>query len=471
MATFNLGTVTSPIAQAMRLAQLQEAQNPNLALERQIQKAVELQRIQQQSPEGQLALKIQEAQLNSALQNQAFRQQQQGLQLEAMRRAIPTDLESALQQAVQQSQARQLGIIQAPQIAGQPAALPALPVSEAAQRAFAATPEGAPLIEEIISPLEVPVQVGSRQVFDPVTARAMQQQAAEAKILESERKLTSEESIKQGFELERITARNAARNFRTYINPDDPTDIRQVGATERPPDGFLEAKDYLRGARGSGKGAGGGGGDLKPTGETQEKFLGAVNVLGQTEELLKEVEKYKKEGNFPGYSQTAINQFLTQRPQDIPGAGLVPGLSSVYAAAQRAVRTAQTPEARNIQMRRSVITATILRVQAGLSQTLGETVNITPYTPVESDTYESLVDKLEGLDREGKRAISNYRELYPQLRDKFPGVGNAPSQQSAPTSSSFTAPTIQEAETAARKAGFTKDSGVVILNGVPGTLD
>lgn len=63
MATFSLGNVPSPINQALRLAQLQEAQNPNLALERQIQQAVELQRIQQQSPEAQLALQIKQAQL------------------------------------------------------------------------------------------------------------------------------------------------------------------------------------------------------------------------------------------------------------------------------------------------------------------------------------------------------------------------------------------------------------------------
>lgn len=84
MATFSLGNVPSPIAQAMRLAQLREAQNPNLAMERQIQQAAQLQQLQQQSPEAQLALQLRQAQLNSALQQQAFQQQQQPLLLKQL---------------------------------------------------------------------------------------------------------------------------------------------------------------------------------------------------------------------------------------------------------------------------------------------------------------------------------------------------------------------------------------------------
>lgn len=82
MATFSLGNVPSPITQASRLAQLQELQNPNLALQRQIQQAVQLQQIQQQSPEAQLALQLRQAQLNSALENQAIQQQQQAFELQ-----------------------------------------------------------------------------------------------------------------------------------------------------------------------------------------------------------------------------------------------------------------------------------------------------------------------------------------------------------------------------------------------------
>lgn len=61
-------TIPSAVAQQAALAQLREIQNPNLALERQIQQAIEMQRIQQQSPENQLALQIKQAQL-AALQN------------------------------------------------------------------------------------------------------------------------------------------------------------------------------------------------------------------------------------------------------------------------------------------------------------------------------------------------------------------------------------------------------------------
>lgn len=82
MATFSLGNVPSPINQALRLAQLREAQNPNLALERQLQQAIQLQQLQQQSPEGQLALQQRQAQLNSALESQAAQQQQQAFELQ-----------------------------------------------------------------------------------------------------------------------------------------------------------------------------------------------------------------------------------------------------------------------------------------------------------------------------------------------------------------------------------------------------
>lgn len=87
MATFSLGNVPSPIAQAMRLAQLREAQNPNLAMERQIQQAAQLQQLQQQSPEGQLALQIQQAALQKNLRDldPAYQQQQFERELEKAR--------------------------------------------------------------------------------------------------------------------------------------------------------------------------------------------------------------------------------------------------------------------------------------------------------------------------------------------------------------------------------------------------
>lgn len=88
MATFSLGNVPSPIAQAAKLAQLRELQNPNLALERQIQQAIQLQQLQQQSPEGQLALQLKQAQLDSALQNQAFEQQRQPYILDQIRQQM-----------------------------------------------------------------------------------------------------------------------------------------------------------------------------------------------------------------------------------------------------------------------------------------------------------------------------------------------------------------------------------------------
>lgn len=98
MATFSLGNVPSPITQASRLAQLRELQNPNLALERQIQQAVQLQQIQQQSPEAQLALQLRQAQLNSALENQAIQQQQQAFELQRQP-IILKQLEAQLQRA------------------------------------------------------------------------------------------------------------------------------------------------------------------------------------------------------------------------------------------------------------------------------------------------------------------------------------------------------------------------------------
>lgn len=421
MATFDLGNVPSPIAQQMRLAQLREAQNPNLALQRQIQQAVELQRIQQQSPEGQLALKIQEAQLNSALQNQDFRQQQQGLQLEAMRRAIPTDLESALRQATQQIQARQLGVLQAPQITGQPMALPALPVSEAVQRALSATPDRAPLVEETISPLEAPIQIGPRQVFDPSTARAMQEQSR----LQALRNIRSEEAIKQENELQRINERAKSKGFKTYVNPLDSTDTLSLDPTQAPPTGYVPLDSYIKSTKASG-----GSGGIKATGEEKQKFREGIGVLREIKEANKVANEIQKTGKFPGGTQVAINQFLAQRPQDIPGAGLVPGLSSVYAAFQNQVRGAQTPQSRDLQMRRAYLASTILRMQAGLSQTIGEAININPYTPSDTDTFEVLSDKLKRLESTTTGALKDFRLIYPELRDiSVPGLEDQPTGQ------------------------------------------
>lgn len=462
MATFSLGNVASPINQAMRLAQLQEAQNPNLALEREIQRAVQLQQIQQQSPEGQLALQLRQAQLNSALQQQAFQQQQQPLILEQLRQQLDPNWAFKKQLELKAADPASGVVRSIPgfenQVIATPQALP--PATQQLAEA------GGDLTEFIgkstpgipITPIRGLNGGPSGFAQDFTIPQAIQAR----KNQEEMKKFAAEQTVKQENELAQIKARADAAGYKTYVDPSDPTNMLNLTRTEQPPAGYMEVGNYLRSIKASKSGAGG---DLKPTGETQEKFLGGVNLLGQIDEALGEVEKAQKEGKFPNYNQTAINQFLTQRPQDIPGAGLVPGLSSVYAAAQRAVRTAQTPEARDLQMRRAIITSTILRTQAGLSQTLGETVNISPYTPSESDTYESLVDKLKRLRGEGTRSLVNYKKLYPVLRDfQIPGLNERQSSQQPSSGRSFAN------EAAARAAGF-QNGDVVIIGGTTGVLE
>lgn len=460
MATFSLGNVPSPVNQALRLAQLREAQNPNLALERQLQQAIQLQQLQQQSPEGQLALQLRQAQLNSAIQNQAFQQQQQGLQLEAMRRAVPTDLERAIQQAGVQSQARQLGVFQAPQIAGQPASLPALPVSAAAQSALAATPDNAPFFEETVSALEAPVQIGPGEVFDPVTARATQQQSAELKRADAERKLRSDEAIKQEFELERIKAKADAAGFKTYVDPTDPTNILNLTRTEQPPAGYMEVANYLKSIKpattATGKGT--------KLSEGENQFL--ASAFTQSNSLNEIVQTYddlasKGKAGFIGGKKQAVRSFV--------GAG-----DEEFSQANARVKGNLFGLARSLQGAGVLTEKDIERMEA-LVPSLG--VVRGQFVGSLKGVGQLMVDKIRGFkEARGSALDPASLQRVEQMQERLEGFirgqqGAQPSPASTPAPSKISPASNQNftSEADARAAGF-KTNDVIFLNGVPGRL-
>lgn len=259
--------------------------------------------------------------------------------------------------------------------------------------------------------------------YDPTISRDIQRQ----KIGQEVEKLRQTEEIRQGFALERIKATADARGFKTYINPQDPNDILTLRPTEQPPEGFVDASVYLRGSRQRGTGGAGGVGGLKTRAEVESQFTGGVNLLGQIDDTLQVVERIGKEGKFPDALDVGLNQFLARRPQDMPGANLIPGIDIAFSTIQNLARGAQTKESRELQRKKAIIGSTILRTQAGLSQTLGEAINISPYTPSESDTYESLVEKLRELQNEGRRSLRNLRRFYPDLAQfDLPELGESP---------------------------------------------
>lgn len=196
---------------------------------------------------------------------------------------------------------------------------------------------------------------------------------------------------------------------------------------------------------------------LKPGVEENRSFRVTLDTVSSIEDTLNKVSEFQKTGKFPGITQTMVNQFLAERPEDIPGAGLIPGLSSVYAAAQRAVSSAQTPESRAIEMRRAVITSTILRAMAGLAQTGIELSNLRPFTPQRTDTEAALVDKLNFLNENfANPQISTFRDLYPALRNIRPEVGIARFRS-------------EEEAAAAASSGRINVGDKVIVNGIKGT--
>lgn len=318
-----------------------------------------------------------------------------------------------------------------------------------------------------IEPFLGPGGVPSGFAFDPTRPEAVSRAAQQA----AATKLRTDEEIKQGFEIERINARNAARNFRTYINPNDPTDIRQIGATERPPEGFLEAKDYLRTTRGSaGRAGAAGAGGLKPPASAQSDYLKIIGLnreLIQTKSLADEVQKT---GKFPDTFQVSLNQFLASRPEDIPGAGLVPGIDAIYAGFQRQAAKVQTKESMQLEARRAFVAATLIRIQAGLAQTNAEYRNIGPTTPKTTDTYEQLAAKLDILTKRNTDEILDYQTLYPELKVLQVKGLESPAQAQAPAGRSFTSGTLEDAEAAAREAGY-QTGDIVILNGQTGVLE
>lgn len=210
-----------------------------------------------------------------------------------------------------------------------------------------------------------------------------------------------------------------------------------------------------------------GGGGLKPTGEEAGKFRSGLSIIGQIDDTLKVANEIQKTGKFPSGFQIGVNQFLAQRPQDIPGAGLVPGFTEAYAVAQNLSRGAQTKESRDIQMRKAMISSTILRLQAGLSQTLGESLNIAPYVPSESDSYDSLVAKLNLTREAGVRELKIQRRIFPDFASiAAPELGDTPNVRPTPSGGGRSFSTEDEA----RAAGF-QNTDYVIINGVPGQLE
>lgn len=195
-----------------------------------------------------------------------------------------------------------------------------------------------------------------------------------------------------------------------YVNPQTNDSDWFVPGTQ--PEGF---QAYTGKGSKSSSGASGGGGDLKPTGEEVRIFSSSLGLLNQIDKTLQAADKYEKEGKFPNALQSGLDQFLKRRPEDIPGAGLVPGFDSAFATAQKLARGAQTKEAADLQKRKAMISSTILRTQAGLSQTLGEAINIAPYVPSENDTYESLVEKLRLTQETGRDALRIQRRIFPAL--------------------------------------------------------
>lgn len=173
--------------------------------------------------------------------------------------------------------------------------------------------------------------------------------------------------------------------------------------------------------------ASGGGSGLKPPATAQADYLGHIEInreLNQTKNFADEIQKT---GKFPSSGQVALNQFLAARPEDVPGAGLIPGIDTVYAAFQNQLGKAQTPESRELEARRAYIASTLIRIQAGLAQTNAEFRNIGPTTPKSSDTYEQLVAKLDILTKRNLDKISDYQSFYPEFRGMtFRGLGDAP---------------------------------------------
>lgn len=240
MATFSLGNVPSPINQALRLAQLREAQNPNLALDRQLQQAVQLQQLQQQSPEAQLALQVRQAQLNSALQNQAFQQQQQAFELQRQ----PQILEQLRQQLDPNFQAQKAtlqallsgtnpSVILEPQISPETAALRAtaqleggIPTTAYPQADFTAivpSREGLPAIGISPSAGQEATALKQKNLVDLINARA-------------DAKPTKSPFTQQ-----------------TVVSLTDPSDVRQAIPDEsgRPPAGYQFAKSMEQPMKGS----------------------------------------------------------------------------------------------------------------------------------------------------------------------------------------------------------------------------
>lgn len=231
-----------------------------------------------------------------------------------------------------------------------------------------------------------------------------------------------------------------------------------IGPNGEPVEEIVPGTGPVAGARGEG---------LKPGTDESKTFRITASVNKEVNNTISMVDELQRTGKFPNITQTMINQFLSSRPQDIPGGGAIPGLKEIYAGLQRSVQSARTPEARELEMRRAFIASNLIRAYAGLAQTAPEITNVLPFTPQSVQDIDSMKMVLSFLKTKSEDDMGIFQKLYPGYFDQFTTGQTRPSIQQ--DGRSFSASTIEDAESAARNAGF-KNGDSVILNGQPGIL-
>lgn len=389
MATFDLGNVPSPIAQAARLAQLRELQNPNLALERQIQQAIELQRIQQQSPENQLALQIKQAQLAQI----PLEAERQNLLTEQIRREL-----DPVYQAEQDARKLAFDVNRATQIAN---------ATSKGQKGFFDVNSGRwivegadglpvayqiPLAESLVQSTQIPsasdIPSVDPTLFSGAPTTSIIPSTPTARTLAGtidQRSKTAEEAKKE------------EQAFRENLQQKAQTFTAEQNKLQRE---YLQGKEASKPAK-------------QPPAKIQDQYMGAQNLFKTAPRFKQKIDELRKKGIAePTSAEKAVINAAYQDPK-----GLVSGF--ITAVATGKIR----PEIAEVEQLRAEIESNYTTSKAGLSQTASEVKRTIPVAPSRFDSWDRMLSKIKNLEEISGIYTKNVNRQYPGFA-KEAGLSN-----------------------------------------------
>lgn len=133
--------------------------------------------------------------------------------------------------------------------------------------------------------------------------------------------------------------------------------------------------------------------------EMRTKAAGYIAVQKDLDDLKEDVESLQKSGRIPSLLDNAISSATSGAPDGF--------FSSLYRAG---LQNFQSAESREFEGTKARVATALSNMISGAAIPESERKFLTPFTPVQGETFESLVGKLSGLERYLQNRISTFSQ-------------------------------------------------------------